>query len=465
LIWIKANVHTMDKPWRMDTTPQDRTELTGQTAPRYTSYPPATSFGPAVDAAVVRGWMAQLRPGMRLSLYLHIPFCERLCWFCACRTQGTRTRAPVDAYLRTLEQEIRLVAGALPAGLVLDRVHLGGGTPTILAPDQIDALAAALAMSFGQPASEFSVEIDPTCVDADRIAALGRAGMTRASIGIQDFHPAVQQAIGRNQSPEQTRGAVDLLRRAGVAGINADLVYGLPHQTPESFDGTLDAVIALAPDRVALFGYAHVPWMARRQQMIPAASLPGPEARGRLIGAATDRLAAAGYQAIGIDHFAKASDGLAMAAAEGRLRRNFQGYTDDGCDVLIGLGASAISRFPQGFAQNAAATANYQTCIRDGSLAVSRGFAFSLEDRLRGRAIEMLMCDFRIDLLRLAREFGSFAMALLPLCRAARAAFPGQVELTEGAFSILPDARPLVRLIAMRFDAYAGNGARHSAAV
>jgi oxygen-independent coproporphyrinogen-3 oxidase len=434
-------------------------------APRYTSYPTAPNFHAGVAAADTARWLRRVKPGTSISLYLHVPFCERLCWFCACRTQGTRTRLPLESYLESLVAEIGLVADLLPSDVRVARLHLGGGTPTILSPAQIGRVAGALSARFDLAGAEISVEIDPTCVDAARIDALCGLGMTRASIGVQDFAPEVQAAIGRSQSFAATETAVADLRAAGIASLNTDLVYGLPLQTPERFARSLAQLLALAPDRIALFGYAHVPWMATRQRMIREEALPGPRERLALFAQAEARLGQDGYRAIGIDHFAQPGDILAQAAAAGRLRRNFQGYTDDTCDVLIGLGASAISRFPEGYAQNASATAAYQACIRGASLATTRGFRMGPEDRMRARAIEMLMCDFRIDLAALRTEFGDFADRLWPLCARAAAAFPSAVTQGPAELRITAEARPLTRLIAMEFDAYADGTTRHSQAI
>lgn len=442
-----------------------RAGLFTENAPRYTSYPTAPLFHEGVGAAQMADWLRRSDAEQAVSLYLHIPFCERLCWFCACRTQGTRTHAPVAAYVDTMVEEIGLMAALLPGRRKVGRLHWGGGTPTILEPAEMTRLAAALAGAFDVSEAEFSVEIDPTCVDDARLDALVAAGLSRASLGIQDFAPEVQKAIGRDQSFEVTARAVAGLRARGVTAINTDLVYGLPDQSQARLDRTLDQLMELAPARVALFGYAHVPWMARRQRMIRDEALPDPRARHALFADAATRLQAEGYQMIGIDHFARPDDSMAIAAREGRLRRNFQGYTDDPCPILLGLGASAISRFPQGYAQNAAATAAYQSRIREGQPATSRGFAMGIEDRLRARAIEMLMCDFRIDLAGLRAEFGDVVSRLIAPARNAVTRFAGALDWGPQALTILPDARALTRLIAREFDAYAGGEARHSQAV
>jgi oxygen-independent coproporphyrinogen-3 oxidase len=451
---------------RMDMTPIfDRVGLFSRSAPRYTSYPTAPQFHEGIGPAQMADWLARLSPETDLSLYLHIPFCERLCWFCACRTQGVRSRAPVTAYVDTLLKEIALVAQCLPGRGRVRKLHWGGGTPTLLNGDEIRRLGRALAEVFDLSQAEFSVEIDPTCINAERLQALADIGLSRASLGIQDFDPEVQAAIGREQSFEITRDVIQGLRGHGIGSINADLVYGLPGQSPDRLDATLDQLLSLDPSRIALFGYAHVPWMSRRQRMIREDLLPGPHGRHGLFALAADRITGAGFEMLGIDHFARPGDSLAEAARSGRMRRNFQGYTDDDCPALIGLGASSISKFPQGFVQNAAATAAYQAAVRDGKLPAHRGFAIGLDDRLRGRAIEMLMCDFRIDLAALTAAFGDFAAHLRPLCQHVAQKFEGAVALGADHLTILPEARALTRLIAMEFDAYTGAAARHSQAV
>lgn len=434
--------------------------------PRYTSYPTAPVFSPDVGGVQQREWIAALDPAVAVSVYIHIPFCERLCWFCACRTQGTKTLAPVEAYLDALEAEVALVREAMPAGMRMERVHWGGGTPTILPPEMIHRVGEILRSAFTPTDScEFSVEIDPTLVDAPKIAALRSEGMNRASIGIQDFDPQVQAAIGREQPYEVTRDCVEMLRDHGIGSLNADLVYGLPWQDEPRIRDTVSKVLTLGPDRVALFGYAHVPWVAKRQKLIPDDSLPGPEARHGLSRIASDMFTGAGYDIIGIDHFARPEDGLATAARVGRLRRNFQGYTDDSAQTLIGLGASSISRFPQGYMQNAPATNAYAKRVLEGDFAGARGHALSGEDRCRSRAIEMLMCDFRMDLFTLMQDFPDARTLLAGGIDEVIEVFGDLVSCSGDVLEITSEGRPLTRMIAARFDAYMdGQTARFSQA-
>jgi len=434
--------------------------------PRYTSYPTAPHFSASVGQSEFTGWIQRIEPGSRISLYIHVPFCRRLCWFCACRTQGTRTDAPLRAYLDTLRAEIAMFARLLPGGVTLSRLHWGGGTPTLLSADMMRELAEAIydVAPLGEN-GEFSVEIDPNEIDAPRMEALAEAGMNRASIGVQDFDPEIQSVIGRIQSYDITRDAVDLIRAHGVNSLNADILFGLPHQSKERIAESVQKLLSLSPDRVALYGYAHVPWMAKRQQMIPSEALPTPQERLALFETARELFLWDGYAEIGIDHFARKGDGLEVAQRAGKLRRNFQGYTDDTAEVLVGLGASSISRFPQGYAQNAASTSEYNQRIRDGQFATSRGHVFSDEDKLRGRMIEALMCDFRIDAAEITSRFSISPDKLQAMFSEVAEAFPGMVEQSAEGFSIPPHGRPLTRMIARGFDAYDLSKAGHSSAI
>ena len=434
--------------------------------PRYTSYPTAPQFSGAIGPADFAGWIRSIPSNTEISLYVHVPFCRRLCWFCACRTQGTVSDDPVRAYAKVLKAEIELLRAHLAPGIRLAKLHWGGGTPTMLAPDLIRDLAAQIFDVV--PLADggiFSVEIDPMEIDAPRLDALVAAGMNRASIGVQDFDPQIQTAIGRVQPFETTLAVAGMIRARGVTSLNADILYGLPHQTPARIADSVQKLLALSPDRVALYGYAHVPWMSRRQQMIPSDSMPTPEERLELFEIARQLFVADGYAEIGIDHFAKPSDSMAKAAKAGKLRRNFQGYTDDTSPILIGLGASSISRFPQGYAQNAPATAAHTKAIRAGQFSTERGHAFSGEDTLRGRLIEALMCDFHINRAEILRDFPVTPERLDALLSHAAQAFPQMLVLDATGLTIPEPSRPLTRMVARMFDAYDQSKAKHSAAV
>lgn len=441
-----------------------KTRLLEARVPRYTSYPPANRFGPDVGPAQMTDWLCATPSDAPLSLYVHVPFCRRLCWFCACRTQGARSDAPLDRYLDHLAVEIGLVRSLLPRRVATTALHLGGGTPTLLSPDRLGRLAAMLDDAFpAGPAREVSVEIDPCECDGARLDRLMEIGLTRASIGVQDFDAKVQSAIGRHQGAARTARIVEGLRMRGVAGINFDLLYGLPRQTETTLADTLRQVLQMRPDRIALYGYAHVPWMARRQRLIPEDALPEAAERLRLAALARAALLASGYVAVGIDHYALPQDSLAQAAQADRLHRNFQGYTTDAAERLIGFGPSAISRFPQGYAQNEVATGAWQDRLERGGLTVSRGHAMSEEDRLRAFVIERIMCEGSVDLRAACRDDEARLSDCLSLARNAIAAFPGIATLEDGV--LVAGAVEHWRLLSSAFDAgHEDGGGRYSMA-
>jgi oxygen-independent coproporphyrinogen-3 oxidase len=436
--------------------------------PRYTSYPTAPHFGDGITAANYRDWLTALPDQSRLSLYLHIPFCDTLCWFCGCHTKMVRRYAPVETYLHALLREIALVGEAVGSRGRVTQIHWGGGSPTILSAADITRLAEHLRMAFAiDTATEFAVEIDPRDFTEERLLALVRAGLTRASIGVQDFDETVQRAINRRQSFEETAMAVRRLRALGVASINIDLLYGLPHQTRESLAATLEQVLLLQPDRMALFGYAHVPWMKRHQAMIDTQELPDALARFETMEMAATRLIEAGYVRIGLDHFARPGDSLGMAAASRQLRRNFQGYTVDDAEAILGLGASAIGELPQGYVQNIVTTADYQRRIEAGRLATAKGIALGGEDRLRRDVIERLMCDLSFSKRRIREKFGEAAEPVVAIAEGlANGDRDGLVEPTQDGFAVTERGRPFLRVIAAAFDNYLQRGAgRHSSAL
>lgn len=440
----------------------------GENVPRYTSYPTAPHFHSGVDGAVCRDWLQALGEEDEISLYLHIPYCDRLCWFCACHTKQTRHYEPVTKYLRSLHAEIATVAGLVRDKARVRAMHFGGGSPTMLKPEDLVALGTVLRNSFAfLPDAKISVEIDPNDMDDARLDALAEIGMTRASLGVQDFDLKVQKAINREQSFLQTKAVVDGVRARGVRSVNLDLLYGLPHQTRESVSSTVAQALTLEPDRVALFGYAHVPWFKKHQTMIDEAWLPGPAERFAQSQLAACLMLNAGYETVGFDHFAKPNDALAVAARTGCLRRNFQGYTDDRCETLIGLGPSSISQFRQGYAQNMPSTAEYGRMVSDGGLATVRGITLSEDDRVRGWIIERLMCDFAFSAIELVERFGEAGQRLLLKASSTALRDPeGLLELDGDRFVVPAENRPFVRSVAAKFDKYLEVGkARHSAAV
>jgi oxygen-independent coproporphyrinogen-3 oxidase len=436
--------------------------------PRYTSYPTAVQFHPGVTEATVRAWLAALPNDARLSLYLHVPFCRRLCWYCGCNTVVVNRAAPVEAYVDDLIEEIALWRAALGARRHVAHLHWGGGTPTVLGPVQWRRVDAALRSAFAiEPAAEIAVEIDPRTLAPGMVRALAGTGVTRASLGVQDFDPVVQRAVNRIQPLEMVAEAVARLRGARVERINFDLMYGLPHQTELSVARAARQALALNPDRIALFGYAHVPWMKRHQRLIDEAALPPAAERLAQFRAALAVFTAAGYVPIGLDHAARPDDPLAVAAREGRLRRTFLGYTDDAAPVLIGLGASAISSLPQGHAQSAAAVPPWRAAVRAGRLPIARGVEPDAEDRLRAALIERLMCDMGLDIGAICRAHGAapdgFADAL---ARLDAAAADGLLVREGWRLTVTSRGRPFLRAIAAVFDRHLDPGAlRHARAV
>jgi len=437
--------------------------------PRYTSYPTAPHFTAAIGPGPYAEWLSGLEESVVGSLYVHVPFCRRMCWYCGCNTNVALRDEPVVAYTRTLRQEISLVRGRLGRNLPIAHLHFGGGTPTILDADEFLRLMEAIRLGFDvAPTAEIAIEIDPRTLTRPLAKALGEAGVTRAGLGVQSLDRTVQAAINRRQSLAETAAAVDMLRRAGIAAVNIDLIYGLPHQTVASCLATAGECLGLRPDRFSVFGYAHVPDFKKHQRRIDAGDLPDGAARTAQAEAIAGRLEAAGYHRIGLDHFALAGDTMAIAAAEGGLRRNFQGYTTDPADVLIGLGASAIGCLADGYVQNETALRAYMAAIADGRLGTVRGLALSEEDRLRGALIERLMCDFRVDIDEICRSRGRTRDHVADAFPALdRLALDGIIRQERGVIEVEPEARALVRAVAATFDAYRANSSKrqHSRAV
>lgn len=441
--------------------------LAERSAPRYTSYPTAPHFSNKVGAEEARDWLGELAPTANLSLYLHVPFCPAICTYCGCHTKALRQDAPLTAYKETLLREIELVSGAAPARHVR-AIHWGGGTPSMLGPSRFREVARALGEYFELDAKvEHAIELDPRLVDEALATALRDAGVNRASLGVQDFNAHVQKAAGREQPYEVVERCVRLLREAGTAAINFDLMYGLPEQTVEDVVRTARLAAGLEPSRLAVFGYAHVPWFKVHQKLIDPATLPGASERLAQAAAVRQSLEAAGYEAIGLDHFARPRDPLAVAARSGRLHRNFQGYTTDDADALLGLGVSSIGHLPQGYVGNAPDIANWRRAIEADRLGTSRGVAFSREDIARGAVIERLMCDFSVD-------YGALAKAHLFQEDAFDEAQPRLAALIDAGLVVVngrrvamtEQGRPYVRLAATAFDAYLeADAARHSVAV
>lgn len=432
--------------------------------PRYTSYPTAPHFHRGIDGDTYAGWLAELPAEAPLSLYIHIPFCDTLCWFCGCHMQVVRDSRPVTAYVDLLLQEISLVAEALGGGhRTISHLHFGGGSPCLLPPEEIERLGDALWRNFTPTSdAEIAVEMDPRDLDDEVVRAFAALGVTRASIGVQDLNPEVQLAINRWQPFEVVASAAERMRGSGIQRLNFDLMYGLPHQTVERVLATTERILTLQPDRLALFGYAHVPHMKRHQRLLPEEALPGEAARLAQSEAAAARLVDAGYRRIGLDHFAQPEDPLARALEQGRLQRNFQGYTVDEAPVLLGLGVSAIGTLPQGYVQNVLGVPEYRRALEAGQLPVARGIATSGEDRRDRAIISQLMCEFRVDL----EAYGGAGRFSAALAHLAPLIADGLVSLSGSELEILSKGRPLVRVVAAAFDRYlTSEPDRHSKAV
>ncbi len=435
--------------------------LAERNVPRYTSYPTAPHFSAAVSPERYGEWLAAVPPEARLSLYIHVPFCTELCHYCGCNTRAVRKRAPIDDYAELLIKEIALLANL--SGRKLTHLHWGGGTPSILGPEWLETIAASLASRFDlSELKEHAIELDPRQLDKPLVRTLAAIGVNRASLGMQDANPHVQQAIGRVQPFELVERAAGWLREAGIANLNLDLMYGLPEQTTRDAARSAELAVSLKPQRLALFGYAHVPWFKSHQRLIDEASLPGPSERLEQAQAAAETLISFGYQAIGLDHFALPSDELCAATREHRLHRNFQGYTTDDADALIGLGASSIGKLPQGFVQNAPDLGGYSRSVAAGRFPIVKGLILSDDDRLRAAIIERLMCDLAVDL----DAFGGTARFAAEIETLEPLAGQGLLQIDGARITMTEQGRPYVRIAAAAFDTYlAASQKKHSVAV
>ena len=430
-----------------------------QPGPRYTSYPTADRFVEAFDAAAYGRWLAEpgaggLRP---LSLYVHIPFCNTICYYCGCNKIVTRDHSKATEYLGYLEKEIDLVAASLKGQRRVEQLHLGGGTPTYLSSEELQRVMVLLRARFTiEPRAELSIEIDPRTAPPEKIRALAALGFNRLSVGVQDFDAEVQEAVNRVQSFEVTQASVEAARTSGFTSINLDLIYGLPLQTPARFGATLDRVLELDPDRIALYHYAHLPERFKPQRRIDAAALPSPQDKLTIMIEAIRRLCAAGYEYIGMDHFAKVNDDLARAQRQGRLHRNFQGYSTRPDSDLIGLGVSAISKVGPTYAQNVRTLDEYYECLRGGDLPTQRGIQLNADDLVRRAVIMALMCHFEVSKESIATShlidfdvyFTRELAELAPFQEA------GLIECSPEWISVTPKGKLLVRAMAMVFDRY-----------
>jgi oxygen-independent coproporphyrinogen-3 oxidase len=421
-------------------------DLLATPVPRYTSYPTAAEFTEAVSRKDLEQALAGVGADEPISLYVHIPYCHEICWYCGCNTGAANKTQRLTSYLEALQAEIETVSGWLAGHGRVQRIAFGGGSPNAITPEQFGELLATLRNRFAADSALLSIELDPRSLTGAWFEAVKAAAIGRASLGVQTLEPKVQAAIGRIQPLDLIRHAVDELRKAGVRSLNFDLMYGLPHQGLGELEATLAAAIKMRPERIALFGYAHVPHLIPRQRQIDSSALPDAELRFRQAELGHRILTHAGYDPIGFDHYALAHDPLSLAARHGRLRRNFQGFTDDNSEVLIGLGASAISQFPGLLVQNEKNAGRYRIKTTAGLLSADRGVSRTAEDCHRGRVIEQLLCDgqveigdlFEPELLGKLRPFLERGLATI-----------------EGHRLRLPDyGRPYARVIASLFDTH-----------
>jgi oxygen-independent coproporphyrinogen III oxidase len=436
--------------------------------PRYTSYPTAPHFSSAVGPVTYAEWLRAIPARATASLYLHVPFCRSMCWYCGCNTTVARRDEPIAVYESALRCEIDLVARHIDRRIPVSHIHFGGGTPTILTPESFGDLMGTIRHSFFvTPSAEIAIEIDPRRLSAGMIDALALGGVNRASLGVQSFDPKVQSAINRVQSFTQTADVTNSLRRAAIAGVNFDLIYGLPHQTVASCLETVRQCVELRPDRLSVFGYAHVPTFKKHQRKIDADLLPDSLERHEQASAISEALRNAGYVQVGLDHFALPGDAMAVALREGRLRRNFQGYTTDAGDVLIGFGASAISALPQGYVQNETQIRSYSEAIAGGRLATVKGYALTDDDRLRADIIERIMCDYSVDLGAICARHGLAPETMLNAApRLNELISDGIVALDGASLAVAEHSRFLVRSVAAAFDAHLDTSRQlHSRAV
>lgn len=432
----------------------------GGNVPRYTSYPTAVQFGEQVNAGHYAGWLEEIDAGEPISLYLHIPYCHKLCWYCACHTSITTKYSPIGRYVELLKKEIELVSRHLKVKPKVSFIHWGGGSPNMLSPEDFKSLMEAISAHFDiLPSCENAMEVDPRSMTREKAKGFVRAGINRVSLGVQDFNPHVQKLINRIQPFEMTRDIVSWLRSAAIKGINFDLMYGLPGQTLKDVIKNADMAMELAPDRLAVFGYAHVPWMKSHMKLIHEEDLPPSPVRLEMAEAISARLKDHGYVQIGLDHFALASDSLAKAYQAGTLKRNFQGYTTDSATTLIALGASSIGRMPGGFVQNTPGMKTYASRITEGELATARGVWVSDDDLRRWNVIQHLMCQHKIEAKTL-KDFKSEATILAGFER------DGLLERAGSALLITESGHPFVRSVAAVFDQYLQeNTSRHSKVV
>ena len=451
---------------------QKTIEKYNRPAPRYTSYPTANHFHAGITQGLYQQWLSDLLESEEVSLYFHIPFCRKLCWYCGCNMRVVNDNSPLEAYKDILLQEISMVAKAIGRKQKVSHIHWGGGTPTILEPSQFREIITHVQNSFDLlPNAEHAIEIDPRVLSKEKIDTLKEIGVNRASLGVQDFDPDVQEAINRVQSFEQTEQAVTWLRSVGINEVNFDLIYGLPLQTEATIRKTVELTKQLGANRVALFGYAHVPWVKSHQKLLEKHHLPTAEERNTMFDIATEELTKQGYNTIGIDHFALPEDTLSIALNNGTLHRNFQGYTVDTSNSLIGMGVSSISCLPQGYAQNDTSTKAYTDCIENAGFATVKGMSTDTTDHMNRKIIEEIMCYFAVDIAKVCTEFENIPTWQEVL----EQAMPQLQELIDDGFvtvngsvlTINEEGKMLTRIVCACFDTYlvATKGEQHAKAI
>ncbi|WP_419903328.1 oxygen-independent coproporphyrinogen III oxidase [Kiloniella sp.] len=426
--------------------------------PRYTSYPTAHLFKPGFTQELYCDWLKAVPEDMPLSLYSHIPYCDSLCWFCGCHTKITQKYKPIHEYLGSLRKEIAMTADVMGRGRPVSHMHFGGGSPTILIPDDVRDLFKTFNEAFNFTSdAEIAVEIDPRDMSQKAIQAWAEGGVNRASLGVQDVQEKVQRAINRIQTIEQTSQVANWLHESGVHGINMDLMYGLPYQTVESVLETIHRVMEMAPERIALFGYAHIPTLKPHQRLLPEEILPDFNERFEQQEAAAELLGTYGFVRIGLDHFAKQDDPMAIAFKNGNLRRNFQGYTTDKAEAMIGFGASSIGSLPNGHVQNIVPIRNYRAAIESGKFAVAKSIPFQGQDKLRAAIIEQLMCYHEVDLNVICKEYGATLGDFEYELEAIKPFAKDEIATHENGVITIPyEARALVRAVCALFDQYHG---------
>ncbi|GHB20602.1 coproporphyrinogen-III oxidase [Pseudovibrio japonicus] len=436
--------------------------------PRYTSYPTAPHFSDAVTPSLYGEWLEGLPRDTPLSLYLHVPFCQEMCHYCGCNTKATRKIAPVLAYVELMLKEIDLVLKRLGTGRLVHHIHWGGGTPSLVPREAFLKIVEKLKANFVFAEDiEHAIELDPRTVGDYLAETLKMAGITRTSLGVQDFDEDVQKQIGRIQPFKTVKKAVTALRNVGLNDINFDLMYGLPGQSEQTIRETVEYTKELAPGRVALFGYAHVPWFKKHQQLIKEENLPGTNERIRLSDVSRDALVEAGYEVIGLDHFALPTDEMAIALKEGRLRRNFQGYTTDTADTLIGFGCSSIGFLPQGYVQTTPSAREWERMVVDDVLPIKKGIAVDKVDLCRSEIIMQLMTYYQVDYAQTAAKHGLPVSEFNSIAADMQEMIADGIATLEGTVVTVTDAgRRYVRVVAAAFDTYlATQQARHSVAV